>query len=548
MIQQTMQPVSMLDTMTVILERCRKHDDEDYRQVVYGLRLTVANVLGFDSNVSITRGQDGRFPDVVNKTWEEGRHNSITTNTHIQVKSLVFAEPEIKWSRCDGENPEITGEIRTAYYLDCWRTQSWDYLYQQKLLDILVGGSGYTHIGVRDGRPFMEWADSLDVGEDMAFREEHKKRFRWVDKHLPLGEALRLYPNIAQHVKKLTADGGGGEEIVTIRCYYSKTTVAVLYKNQVIDGPKPTSYPRIPVTKTSLIHNLSSKFPMGMVENQVGTHRLDLRLQRYFRETVLRGEPVGLALGRFDEHDLDALQDGTLEGTFLRSQDVNADFRYTQGAEIQKAALELKEMIAQQQNSESGVNDFQRNQTDTKVDFASQLAYIAQQSGVQGQFTAQVHEEGLKEDARAYMELAAKFEDGPLSLSIEGHAQKFDQFFPIGAQLGADGEITVKPTAYKSPAQKLQEVVLLGNALEMGNMLPPGMREYYWEQCLTAFDVDEKDQVMQAVQQAMAQQQQMKMEMAAQQAQGPMQGQPAQRPNPNQGAPAPARPPIPMAS
>lgn len=506
-----------LDTSAQILERCKKHDDNDYKQIVYGLRLTVANVLGFDSTANLQRGQDGRFPDVVNKTWEEGRHNSITANTHIQVKSLVFAEPEIKWSECIGQNPEITSEIRTAYYLSEWRKQNWAYLYQQKLLDILVSGSGYTHLGVRDGKPFMEWADSLDVIEDNSFREEHKKRFRCVDKHLPLVEALRLYPQIEKQAQKMQPNGAGGEQIVTIRCYYSKTTTAVLFKNQIVDGPKPTMYPNIPVRKASLIHNLSAKFASGMVEGQIGTHRLDLRLQRYFRETVLRGTPVALAVGRFDEHELDDVRD-SVEGAMLRSLDKDADFRYTQGAEIQKGALELDEMVKQAQNAESGVNDFQRNQTDTKVDFASQLAYIAQQSGVQGQFTAQAHEEGIKDDARAYLELAAKFEDGPVTLSVDGHSQKFDQFFPIGAQLGSDGEVDLKPTAYKSPAQKLQEVMILGQVLNIGNTLPPGMQDWYWEECLEAFNVDEKDKVMADMQQARAEMMQQQQEAAMMQA------------------------------
>ena len=407
----TSQPeaVQGLDTPGMILERVKVHDDQDHKQTVYGLRLLVSNWLDLttDNASALPSRGDGRYADVTNTNWEEGRHNSISTTTHVQVKSLVFGEPDLKWTDCTGDDPDITSAVRAAYYLHYWRKQRWAFLYQQKLLDILCGGAGYTQIGIRNGGLFMEWADALDVGEDTAFKEEHLKRFRWRDKHLPKEEALRLYPKLSEHLKAIDANGKGGEEIVTIRCYFSKSTAAVLYKNNIIDGPKPNPYGEIPIRKTSLLHNLSSKHPSGMVEHQVGTHRLELRLQRYFRDTVLKNIPVGFLKGTWDENTVDALMNGE-EGTILRSNASGSEFGYAQGAEIQNSALQLAEMVRQWSGSESGVNDFQQGRTDTKVDFASQLSFIAQQSGVQGSFTAQCHEEGLKADARLFLKIAEK--------------------------------------------------------------------------------------------------------------------------------------------
>lgn len=511
-----------LETEAAILERLKVYEDKDHKDVLYGLRLLVANYLDLttDQSARTPAKIDGRYGDILNKRWEEGRHNSLATNTLIQVKSLVFAEPDIKWTGCTGKNPVRVSQVRSQYYLKYWREQSWEHLYRRKLLDLIVCGIGNVQVGTRDGGLFMEWVDSLDVTWDNAYKEPHLKRFVYRDIHLPISSALRYFPKLRGKVRMPDPKTGeGGETIVTVRVYWSKTTTATIFKNEIVDGPKANPYGQIPIRLTQMIHQLSAKHPSGIVEAQVGTHKLDLRLQRYFRNTVLTGVPVGVAIGHWNEEALDDLIDGK-EGTILRSTGLGSEFKYAAGAEIQRSALELQKMVSQQQNSESGVNDFMRSQTDTNVDFASQLAYIAQESGVQGKFTAQVHAEGLKDDARLFMSIASRFEPGPITLSIEEADITFDQSMPINPLLGDDGQISVKPMEYKSPEQKLQAQMILGNVLAIGANLPPGFQEQYWLSCLHAAEVDNVDDWMAALkagQQQMAQQQ---AQMAAAQ-QGP---------------------------
>lgn len=517
---QVVQGGPTLDTEGVILERLKLHVDQDHKNIQYGMRLILANYLDLttDGNTKTAQATEGRYNDILNKRWEEGRHNPIQTNTLIQVKSLVFSEPDIKWSGCTGKHPMLVSETRKAYYLKYWREQNWDYLYKEKLLDLLTGGESSVQVGVREGKPFMEWLDCLGVTWDTAYKDPAKKRFVFVDKEMPISDALRYYPKLAGKVKMPGKDGVGGEAQIVVTFYWSNTTSAVFYKKAGIElGPNP--YGKIPVVLTTLIHLLSSKYAAGMVETQIGTYKEHLRAQRYFRETWIKGVGVDVLKGSgWDEESLDDWADG-VEGTLIRTSNPSADFDRVPAVPLADGALKRYEQLNQNLNSESGVNDFMRSQTDTQVDFASQLAYIAQESGVQGKFTAQVHEHGLKEDARLFMEIAARFEQGPITLSVQGQDFTFDKQNPIRPLLGSDGEIEVKPMTYKSPAQKLQETMILGQVLAIGMTLPPPLMMMYIDQCLTAYEIDSKDDILeqiQEMQQAQAQAQQQSLQQAMQ--------------------------------
>lgn len=505
-----------LDSVAIITERAKAHKETTRKDDVYQLRLLVADRLGINGKGDFsTVNPGGKYPDVDKSRWEEGRFNDIQNNTAIQVKSLSINDPDISWSGCTGAHPEIVAAVRRSYYLRYWRDYDWKFLYQQKLLDILVSGEGNTQCGVRDGKPFMEYLDFLNVTWDPAYKDPCQKRYVFVDKPMPLSVALKHYPAISDMVRGLGKDGTGGEESVMITFYWSRSTAAVLFKGKPIDGPRHNPYGRIPVKQTTLLQFLSMKHSSGVVEGQIGAFKLLLTLTRYFRSTTLKSSPVAVAVGPWDKGSLDDYESGE-EGVVLRANASGADFKYAAGAEIQQGALVLFDKLKQHLNAASGVNDFMRSQTDTKVDFASQLALMAQQSGVQGKFTAQIHEEGLKEDARLFMTIAARFERDDQTLKVGDSEIAFNESLPVRALLGDDGEIAVKPMEYKSPAQKLQETMILGNVLNIGATLPGPLQVRFYDMCLTAFEVEDKDELLQTLQEAMAQQQMAQAAQAAQ--------------------------------
>ena len=69
-----------------IQERLSVHKDDDQKDVLYGLRMVAANFLDVTGSGAGSGGAlrtDGKWQDVVKRNWEEGRHNTIATNTHI---------------------------------------------------------------------------------------------------------------------------------------------------------------------------------------------------------------------------------------------------------------------------------------------------------------------------------------------------------------------------------------------------------------------------------------------------------------------------------
>ena len=507
----------MTDEQT-ILERMKGHKEDPLKAIVYGLRLLVADVLDISTDGAMdkpTRTETGRYQDAIKDRWEEGRHSELQISTHLQAKSLVFNAPDISWVDVRAASPELGAEVsrvRRAYYLKVWKEQRLAHAYRRKLLDLLIGGEATMECGKRDGKTYFEYVDALDCTWDSAYTEVWRRRYYFRDKHLPYSEAVRHYPRIAEMLK------GTPEQSVTVTCYWDKHVRAVLFNGRFIDGPKPHPFGRIPANPTILFDEPSKKGATGMAELQIGTHRLDLRLQRYFREVLLTGASARVAAGQFEEGSIEALESGK-ENVILRSANPSSTLVNVPGSEIQASALTMKEMLRQQSAAASGVNDFMQNRTDTKVDFASQLQLMAQQGGVLAEFTQQQHEEGIREDARMLLEIAAFVETGPMELDLDGITAQFDETMPLAMMLGGDGEVQLAPGGmrYKAPAQKLQEQMVLAQALQQAVALPPGLMEPHILDTLKAFEIEDAEERVAAMVQARQQMMEQQAMMAAQQ-------------------------------
>lgn len=502
-----------LDSKEEILDRHKAHTDTAWRDTIYGLRLVTANYIDLASRNTVRPASvEGKYVPVHKKTWELGRHNPVQVNTRIQAQSLAFSRPELRWEGCKGENPEITAEVRAGYYGYLWDDCALHHAYMGKLLDILISGEGSFQAGVRDGKVYGEYMDALDVTWDSAYKGT-KRRFYFLDRHLRLSDAMRQYPELAKH-ERWSPGQKGGEKMVTVTEYCSKTTRAALYKGQFIVDPMKNPYGVVNARSATLFQEPSVRHPVGQVDLQLGPAKLFMRLLNKFRDVTLRGSPVGVAYN-LDDNDVDRIASGE-EGVVVKSKGQNGAFAWTPGPDIGRSDMELLALLQQHLGEASSVNDFMKGRTDTKVDFATQLSMLAAQSGITGQYAANIFETGLKEDAELLM-IVGELYQGPVEIKVGGETQMFDALMPINPLLGDDGDIFFKPgsTAYKSPMQKLQETAVLANVLSMAQGLPGGVGLKFIELALTSFEVDDKDDWVAAYQAAQEQQ-----AMAQQMAQG----------------------------
>lgn len=506
-----------------IKERIKLARNEKRRAVIYGLRLVAGNVIDLtfhETRDSSTRSRKSEYEDVERTTWEEGRHNSISSNTQVQAKSLLIVPPKVKWVEIPYERPEIIDQTRQAFFLKAWKDQHLSTAYLRALLDLLICGERVMQVGPRNGAPFLDYADVLDCGFDPAYKEEHRKRYCFIDKHLPLGDALREYPALAEVMNLRTKDEGKGlEEIVCLTCYWDRDdmTSAVLKGDKFVRKPEPNAYEGInngfPLLRKTLIEEPSIASPSGTVESQLGTHKLMLRLMRSFSTSALRGVPIGVARnssGVIDNAIKDQIENAE-EGTVIEFQNAHDGFEWVEGAKVQDWAVKMYEMLRQMQNEESNVNDFQKNRSDVRVDFASQLALMAKQGGAAQRFTEEAYQDGMRDDIRAFMTAGARWQTNPVALRVLGQGFRFEEpletgeMLSIGPLLDGDGDVQFQDRAlYQSPAQKLQEVAVLGQVLTMAATLPMGLQERFVGMALTAFEVEDKDAWLEAL--AMAQQ------------------------------------------
>ncbi len=531
-----------LDSKADILERKKGSVDEKHRQKVWALRLVASNVLDITTSGSYAtpRKTEGLYQDLENVDIEEARHNPVSANTDIQAQSLTFSAPDVTWKFVKPG----TSMTRRAWYLHLYHLQHHAEMFQWFLLDGLIAGCGNVVGGVRNGMPFLEWADDLDVRWDQMFKESHRKRYVYYDKHLPTSEAVAAYPSLG---KELNWQPGrpGGEKPVTVTCYWSKTTSAVLYKDKFIVEPEPNKYKRIPMVRWRLFQKPSMKNATGSVENQLGTLQIILRLQRAIREIALKaGSQVGVVSG-MPQTNVDAIRSS--EDTVILQGPTGAKFEWAEAGDSQHLMVPY-EKFEQNLAAESGVDPFMLSQTDVKVDFASQLSFMAGKSGVRGKHTAQRFEEGVKDAITLLMDIGALFAP-PMKLYVQNTEIDYEEMGMVAdgrnalqSLLGSDGEIMFKPGGmqYRSPAEKLQEVMVFGQVLTIAMGLPPALQSQFVQMSADAFEVDNPDDWGKAMQEAIMQQQM----MAQQQAMlAQAQPQPQGKPGNQNGAPAPPNKP-----
>jgi hypothetical protein len=523
-----------MDSKDTIIARKKYHDGNYlHREKTWRLRLIAANYLDItaDGNAVFPSYQDAannKFPDVEVRDWEVGRHNPIQTSTTISAKGLTFTAPDVSWDHIPAQNPNLINIVRKEWFNHYYTKYQLQQTYMWSALDLLTSGEATLLGGVRDNDVFLDYGDAVQITWDPEYRESYLKRFVFIDKQLPLSDALHYFPGL----KKIYPNSrdSEGERPVTITCYYSKDTVAVLYKNEFIEVPKKNPYDRIPASRVGLMQQPGLKYPTGMVENQMGTYRLAVILQRYFRDVTMRGgAPIGVANGNVDEASLDAIRSG-LECEIVRIEGAG-DFNWKKGAEVTETSMKLYQLNEQLSNAESGVNAFQQNRTDVKVDFATQLSYLAAQSGIQSKHTAQQLELLIKDSIGLMMDIGAKYAPS-IKLRVGDTVIDFDEVNPIKSLLGNDGEMVLKPnsTVFKSSAQKLQEAALFGNVISMAGNMPLGVQVPFVKLATSAFEIENPEvweeamikQQEQAAAQAQAQQAQSATAAAGQQVQAPV--------------------------
>lgn len=508
----------MITSQARIRERIRiscQHVKE-HRHVMYWLRLLVANYIDGDGRISDGNNKEDRFDEVELAHWEEGRYNPISNNTQVTVERLMANEPALTWTSIPTASGrgELIAATRKAYYSMQWEKRNLSEHYAKKLLDLITLGEANFGCFVRGKSIYPEYMDSLNVYWDPSQKDPCQREYVSYDISITMGKAFEFYPEGMKRLEPFARPEQMDKQI-WIRCFYDRDngTEAVIYRNEFIYGPTANRYGHdvMPIRCDVLTQMPSVKHASGIVERQVGSHELKVRIRRYFRDTALKALAVGVASGNFNEDQLKKLETG--EDLILRGSP-GSQFSWAKGAEIAATTIQVDQMTTQDIQAESGINEFQLNQSGSQVDFASQLGYLAQQGSSRDRFLSMKVEVGVKNDLlELIMPIAAKFDQDDFSLDILGQPVAFGHFgydsygnprVPINSLLGNDGKVSMRPggLVFKAPAQALQEDMILTQLLTLTQSAPPGMQEHLCRRILKNADVEDPERWIMAWKQA----------------------------------------------
>lgn len=522
MLDQVLAPLTFIDEngltpSSIIQERLKVHvrENQTHKDKIYRLRLLVANHLAA-AGYGVANHQVARnYPDQDVTSWEEARHNPLTVNTIIQAKSLAFQVPETEWQQV----PTEVSLVRKAYYEAEYDRLRLEEAYQGQVLDLITCGEACTISGVRDSKCFTEYGDILNMTWDGAFRESHRKRFVFCDKQLPKMIALQLFPQLERIINWNRFDTRGAEEPIVLTYYYDQTTFAVFYKQTSVVSPQPNPYERIPVSYSYFFRKPSIEYPTGVAEEQLGNLRLVFRLQRALREKALRaGTLVGVLKGPIQDAKMETVKQDleNAKECVIVSMPPGGDFSWESPSPITEVEIGAYERAIQSMSSESGVDEFQRAQTDTKVDFASRLQLIAQKAGAQGDYAAQRAEVATMESIKLQLDIAKLNENRNLLLEIDGAMIEFNEMAPIKPLLGSDGKLIFKKSGRYEPVDaKLQQVGLLASILQEAAAMPLPLQVRFLRLALEAAEIDDRKEWIEEYEYAL--QQQLEAEQAQQQ-------------------------------
>lgn len=508
-----------------IKERFKKAVDADQRNCMNWLRLVVANFINGDQGDTVPKLAAGEFGEVTIHHWEEGRYNPVANNTQVTMEGLTFNKPDFTWTKIPSPSgrSDIFAAARKGYYFWLWDNQDLDEQYRYKILDMLTLGEANMGCFVRGDGIEVEWCDAIRVSWDPAYKDPAKRRYVFYDKTLPQVDALRYYPELDRYV---TLDDRNRERELTVTCFWDREdpTEAVLYRNDVIRLRKNQYGNQLPIRATVLGRLPGVKYAQGVVERQLGSHELLLRIHRDWRDRAVSGPPIGVAAG-FIEDQYRALEgDNDGQPRILRSNNPQASFKWATGPQIEATAIQVEQLVMEHLNAESGTTASKRGMIDQNLDFASQLGIQAMETRPRDRFLSQRMEEGMKDDiTQLIMPIAQQFEARSLRLNIGEYPIEFGPMQPINPLLGSDGELLFKPggMSYRSSAQKLQESMIFANVLALAASLPPGTQERFVRMALDAAEVEDPEAWiadMQAAQAQIAEQQMMmaQMQMEAQ--------------------------------
>lgn len=443
----------------------------EYKRKCHTLRRITAGDWGdylgggqIDPDQDKWRSASSEFFDILVRDFTEARANYPLKTAKTLALKVAYQMPEIEYPELSQVEPNVQ-TVNETY--DQVRLGECDAHSQMGLTlwDALVGGLGWSLVGVRDGKPIVINVDMLDVKWDIFARTPRESE--WCSRIIraPLYKFKEWYPNanFSSAEDEKTGDLG----LFEAEEYWDFETKALFpAANDRSSGERgdaffieETDYPdEIPMKPLYFYQLPSVRQPIGVVEMVVGHAIALIEAEDTLRDVVKRMKPFYLVKeGTMDEDQFQKFLDGEIAAA-VKSRDASG-IQFIAGGEVSRTVLEYAREQREAVIQGGGGDPYALGGRVEGIQYASEVNAIRGSSDLVSAYVSKVNAEYWQDVVACFHTLGSRWDSEPFKVMVGGVEIEFDEMDQISSYLktGMKPIIRENSMQFRSKEEKIME-------------------------------------------------------------------------------------------
>lgn len=415
------------------------------------------------------------------------KNNILTVNLMTKVAAIAIGNPEVHVEVLPSdEMPDSTAvEIAQKWWKSQWLQKNWRREANTALLKASMAGLGFVRYYWSDDGPQYEHVHAWAVGVDPNVRNWQDLKFATVCVRMSLRNALARYPKSKHLIKELRENAeddrlDSRSAAVEVEVYHDVDTLWVdpdtgeeylgieahCIRDEVV-WKGPNLYKRVPLlVYEGNIDPGPTAFPIGDFQLAAGLQAGHSDVTQIIYNKARNNGPITVyAPSRFDRSAQEALKEGEYNQWLpVKGGAMAADppIMRIAGEEITQAELEAKREMEIAIDSAMAITQYQRGVINQSVNFATEAAILANQSGARPVAARLDYELFLTRWAAAAFWMLAEF-GGPRMSETGEPVPTTDEALLLwtAGKSVVDVRISEGSTAFKDPAIDQQQSMQL---------------------------------------------------------------------------------------
>jgi hypothetical protein len=485
--------------------------DRDYYDKLYVLQLFAAGDYesmtsrleggGISSVWSSTIGSElPNYPEILPRLGPEGIQNHGLINARINVQG-VSMEPELTFLH----NEPLIREINASFIRERWTTQGWSDAFYMTGMEVEICGLGVCMAGISDKKVNWRHIPILDVIWDRAHREP--KRWRWVcsRNRLTPEEAKECYPclsdddlhNLTHDDDRLIVEAATTQsttrrvrlQLITEWSFYTKDHHVVFLGNLAGDVGVPlvlnerNEYNKVKNDEATLAGpNPFGVMPFSFwidswapgIQRPVAKTETTMRIAKMLNEVeqcmmeYVRSTPITAVDGNKIDPKMhtELLKMSSFEGLkrllVTKGGSIKDVISRTDPLEIPNALVTLRNVLKEELNAATGVQDMMRGQALSGEKTMYEVKSLDDQAGIQGRHLHSTFASFVVDVVTKTRTIAAEYDTAPTVLQLENGPAVDTKIYPVKPFMTEYVPCQIDPSSlvFRTEADRKQEALV----------------------------------------------------------------------------------------